>query len=440
MKRSRILYFLLVVYYLFLFIIETPLLLNVGIPSLTTRIIYLVLVIVPILLYDELYLPIVLFASYSISKFGTAVTLMPTELWYYAPIIVLIALLFRVLKQGSMRIPLSVIYLCISVLLIDLITSFTVNNIFYCFLILIFLFFYCSPKLDEELYFVVFSHMFIVIAIVLSLELLFAGDQYIQSYGNTDMERVMWADPNYLGGIIGMGVIAAAILLFRKNPLYLSAYLALVLLLMIAALIRNASRGALLAAISGVLVLLLGGRIKTGYKILSIVIAIIFVVYLLNNSYFDLLEYRLENDAGGGSGRTGIWLNKWNAYIQDSSALQLLFGVGYENGFTVGYTYNRAFHNDFLAFLVDYGLVGLIAFVSMFLYPLKGIFLKDKAVLACTVFLFVNCMTLEPFCLGVLLYYSFWLYTYFQAVRYNKSKITSVPTRQHNNTNLLLEI
>lgn len=424
MKKSKYLYFLLFVYYLFLFVLETPLLFNVGVPSPAIRILYIILVVVPILLFDKSYLPIVILSSYSISKFGTAVTLMPTELWYYVPIFVLVALFFSA-KKSTMRIPSTVFLLCIVVLFVDLFSSFSINNVFYCFFIILFLFYYCSPKVDDVLYFLIFSHMFIVIAIILSLEILLAGDQYIQTYGYTDMERVIWADPNYLGCVIGMGVMAAAILLFHRKSFVFNIYLASAILLMIAALIMNASRGALLAAISGVLVLLIGGKIKMVHKIITVVVAAVFVVMLYNNSYFDLLEYRLENDAGGGSGRTGIWLNKWNAYINNSSIYQALFGMGYENGFKAGFTYNRAFHNDFLAFLVDYGLVGFIAFVSMFFYPLKGIFLKDKSVLACIVFMFVNCMTLEPFCLGVLLYYSFWLYTCFLSVKFKRSQNTS---------------
>lgn len=402
--------------------LETPLLFDVGVPSASVRIAYIILMVVPILLFDKSYFPLVLLASYSISKFGTAVTLMPTELWYYVPLFVLIALSFSGLKYKAMRVPTPVVILSVGVLLVDLIMGFAINNVFYCLLVLIFLFYYCFQKVDVDYYFIVFSHMFIIIAIILSLEILLAGNQYMRSYGYTDLERVMWADPNYLGGVIGMGVMTASILLFRKNNLLLNLYFIAAVLLMITALIINASRGALLAAISGVFVLLIVSKVKIWAKIFAVVIATAFVIVLYNNSYFDLLEYRLENDTGGGSGRTGIWLNKWNAYINNSNLFQMIFGVGYDSGFKAGFTYNRAFHNDFLAFLVDYGLVGFIAFVSMLFYPLKVGLLKDKAVLACIVFLFVNCMTLEPFCLGVLIYYSFWLYTWFLAVRSKRSQ------------------
>jgi O-antigen ligase len=248
--------------------------------------------------------------------------------------------------------------------------------------------------------------------------MILAGDQYIEGYGYSDMERVMWADPNYLGGVIGMGGMIAALLLFQNNNSTLKIFLGIALLIAITALVRNASRGALLAIISGVSILFLGGKLKLWKKIIILAVMTAFIYILYNSSYFDLLEYRLENDTGGGSGRIGIWMNKWNAYINNSSIFQLLFGMGYDNGYKAGFSYNRAFHNDFLAFLVDYGLVGFIAFLSLFFYPLKGFLFKNKAVLGCVVYLFVNCMLLEPFSLGVLQYYVFWLYIFYLAMYY----------------------
>ena len=422
LKNSHI---LLIVYYLFLFVLETPLILNVGIPSAIVRVGYILSVVIPILAFDKTYLPIVIIASYSLSKFGTAVTLMPTDVWYYVPVFILLALPFKGIKDSDRKTLIPIIVLCLGVLWVDLISSQKVHDIFWCFLILITLFYYSFRKINNETYFLIFTHSFIVISIVLSLELLLAGDQYIEGYGYTDLDRVLWADPNYLGGVIGMGGMAAALLLFRNNTSSFKIYLTIALLIVITALVRNASRGALLAVICGVSILFMGGKLKFWKKLIILTVAAGFVYILYTSNYFELLEYRLENDTGGGSGRTGIWLNKWNAYINNSSILQMLFGMGFDNGYKAGFSYNRAFHNDFLAFLVDYGAVGFIAFVCMFFYPLKGVLFKNRDILGCVVFLFVNCMTLEPFTLGVLLYYVFWFYTCYQAMSYRNSHSSS---------------
>ena len=415
MRIFRIEHILLILYYLFLFVLETPLFFNVGVPSATIRLVYLVLLILPICIYDNAYLPIVVFAAHSISKFGTAVTLMPTEVWYYPPILFLLLFALREKKSHSQSIPIQVIILCGLILIVDLLTGQQIHNVFYCLLILVLLFFYCFNHDNREVYLKVYSHMFVVVSIILSLELIFAGSQFVENYGYTDMERTVWADPNYLGGVIGMGVIAASILLTRKSSLLIKIYLAAVIMVMVFALVRNASRGALLAAISGIVMLLFGRGFKTWQKIVFLFLAIAFVVVLYNNSFFDLLEYRFENESGGGSGRIGIWKIKWEAFLHDSSTIQMIFGRGYDGGMFTGFSYGRAFHNDFLAFLVDYGVIGFVAFLSLFFYPLKGASLKNSAILACVAFLFVNCMTLEPFSLGVPIFYCFWIYAFLLA-------------------------
>ena len=57
----------------------------------------------------------------------------------------------------------------------------------------------------------------------------------------------------------------------------------------------------------------------------------------------------------------------------------------------------------------------------MLLYPLKESLFKNKAVLGCLVFLLVNCATLEPFSLGLAVYYFFWLYMFAMAQKNNTS-------------------
>lgn len=427
MEKIQFRQILLIIYYLFLFLLETPLMGSVGVPSAFVRILYIILLVAPICMYDKYYLPFVVLASYSISKFGTAVTLMPTEVWYYVPLFVFFAAPSKFAGDRYLKIPSIIIVLCASVLFVDFITSQTLQDDFICLLILILFFFYCIPRIDSEFYFNCFSHTFIVIALILSLELIFAGNQYVQSYGYTDMERAIWADPNYLGGVMGMGVMAAAVLYIRKCAFSLKVYLLSSIMLMITALVLNASRGALLATISGVFVILMmGKRIKIWQRALLLSVAAVFVIFLYNNSYFELLEYRLENDSGGGSGRTGIWLIKLDEFFKNSNLFQLIFGRGYDGGLKAGFSYNRAFHNDFIAFLVEYGFIGFVSFVTLMLYPLKRVWFKDKGVLGCMVFIFVNCMTLEPFSLGMLIYYFFWLYVYYQSMRYKTNNYSLI--------------
>ena len=42
-------------------------------------------------------------------------------------------------------------------------------------------------------------------------------------------------------------------------------------------------------------------------------VIVVFVVWLYDNAYFELIENRIANDSGGRSGRTDIWINKWSS-------------------------------------------------------------------------------------------------------------------------------
>lgn len=108
-----------------------------------------------------------------------------------------------------------------------------------------------------------------------------------------------------------------------------------------------------------------------------------FLVFLYNNDYFEIIEMRMENESGGGSGRLTIWENKLNAFNNEINPLRWIFGNGYEGGYALGYiNYNggagRGFHNDYLAHLCDYGIVGLCLFLSVMISPLKSVGFKCK--------------------------------------------------------------
>ena len=411
---------LLGLYYLFLFILQTPLFGSVSVPSEPIRLGYLFLLVFPIYIYDKSYLPIIVFAAYSISKFGTAITLMPTEIWYYPPIFILLMFPFYGKQYKKMSYPSSVIILLILVLIVDFCATMSINDNFCCFLILILLSYYCFPQIDNDVYIDVFSYMFVVISVILSFELLFAGSQFVDNYGYTDLNRVVWADPNYLGCVIGMGAIASIVLLTRHKSTVIKLCISISLMIIVMTLVKNSSRGALLAATCGVSVILMGRGFKIWQKIIIMAIAVVFIVLIYNYGYFELLEYRLENDSGGGSGRASIWEKKLDVYFNDSSVFQMIFGRGYDNGIAVGFSYRKAFHNDFVAFLVEYGLIGFLAFIGMLLSPLRRVHFKNSIVLGGTVFLMITCMTLEPFTLGMSIYYIFWLYVFMYSNMYRR--------------------
>ena len=229
------------------------------------------------------------------------------------------------------------------------------------------------------------------------------------------MERSGWADPNYFGMALGMGTIVGMIKMFSVEWKGLSivekvVYITAVLSSM-PALALNASRGAMLSVIVGFVALLYFSKAKLGYKIMLTFIAGLVVVYLYTNQYFDLLEYRIMNDEGTGSGRTNIWSAKLSAFVE-GNPLKIIFGYGHVGGANIGGVH-IGFHNDYIGFLVDYGIIGLGMLIYMLYYPIKimpkGSYEKPS-VIVLIVYLAMSFVTLEPLLTGIMGYFSFYMY------------------------------
>ena len=97
---------------------------------------------------------------------------------------------------------------------------------------------------------------------------------------------------------------------------------------------------------------------------------------------------------------------------------QLLFGVGWEKGIEYGAARLKlkvlGFHNDFLAFLVCYGVIGLSLFLALLIQPLRNIKRRSQrwaVVYANVLYLIAGCATLEPFSTGNFTFYAFLMYT-----------------------------
>ncbi|MCF0199858.1 MAG: hypothetical protein HUK16_00530 [Bacteroidales bacterium] len=98
-----------------------------------------------------------------------------------------------------------------------------------------------------------------------------------------------------------------------------------------------------------------------------------------------------------------------------------LFGIGKDASFqlgTIGGVNGFAMHNQFLASLLNYGIVGLAALLALFWLPIKKAAKGNKMSTAllvlypCIVFL-----TLEPLTIGFATFYFLYLYIYIQATR-----------------------
>lgn len=116
-------------------------------------------------------------------------------------------------------------------------------------------------------------------------------------------------------------------------------------------------------------------RYSPRYKIRAVAASIVFLIVALN--YNKITEYlginvlsRFDSlDSDGGSGRTLIY-KECIKVISDGGILHFLFGCGY-NGLINYYGSEVSSHNDILEIMIDYGLVGLTAYLCVILHYVK---------------------------------------------------------------------
>ena len=366
-------------------------------PPFIRRVVFMFAALVPAYLSFRKTLIPILACFTTISYYGYAHTYFPAEMEFLIPILLFLAILKKnkegILNSGNKLLLILSFYTGI----IDLLCQGTLSPISSSFLVL----YLVGLLIDNDDQSVVFlGYALCVSSITLSLEFFFVGDEMVRDYAGLGFSRVFLRDPNYYGAIIGCGAVVA--LREFLNPrdkkliekiLYTSCFS-----LSFFVIILNASRGAMLSVSLCFAFLIAFRPIKMKYKIIIVAASVIAVIVLYQNGYFDLLQYRVETDSGTGSDRTVIWSTKLNSFANDFNFFNILCGVGYENALSIG---RAGFHNDFIAMLVEYGIVGLLLLLYLLLRPLqqssKTIFVD---VLAMVIFLLFSSMTIEPITAG----------------------------------------
>jgi len=110
-------------------------------------------------------------------------------------------------------------------------------------------------------------------------------------------------------------------------------------------------------------------RFEKRFALKSIVLIAIFLLFTVGYNYiidiFNIDFLRRFDDIieTGGNGRADIYKVTWNN-ISSGGFLRSLFGAGY-NANIKFYGYDYSAHNDFLEIFMDYGIVGLIIYLSL---------------------------------------------------------------------------
>lgn len=394
-------------------------------PNTIFRLAYLAALVFPIFKARPNMLPHILICFTSISIYGYSASYLPTEYYYYTYIVLFLCILPFKNKKNHIKIPLVLIILATYTLVIDFIVYGKLENIQYGLFLIIFLMFFVSK---DNKYNYLYMYVYIVITLTLCYFFFAVGDQFVVELLGQD--RVMWKDPNYMGSLAGVGIVCSYHLLTSKQ--YTKNIFKYILLATICIgtvmLLKNASRGAVLCVASGIIIITLFSKIGLKKRIAITLLVLLSAALMYQLGLFGALEERIIHDEDRtGSGRTIIWAYKTSLFLE-KPIYNILTGLGFRGGFMLGFVDGYGFHNDFIAFFVDYGIIGIILFISLLLYPLV-IVRKNKEqqsiVTALTVYLILCCMTLEPFSGGRLPFCYLYLFIYILAkqgtsIRQNK--------------------
>lgn len=409
----------LIVYYLLLVLLFMSWTDINTVPNGFVRLVFLGAVLFPAYLFENKLIPAVMTLFLGASTHGFTSSYMPAMIYTYTAILPVGLVFF---SPDGIRSKVGVIMICVCFLLyvtiVNLISSFEFQDISQALIIALCILCYVDNRNEKYLH--LMSCSFMIAAIMLSYSLL--------SWGATINALVIYGedgsgfhDVNYSSCVVSLGCIAALVELFKnsKNKLVVVVSIA-TLAVSVLALALNASRASLLSIVISFAILILTSKTRKTYKILIVAFVVVGIWYLYMNDYFELLMKRIEMDDEGGTGRTEIWSIKLNAFFNESNILQMLFGWGYSGGRGLALSSLKTigFHNDFLAFLVEYGLVGGLLFLCFYFYPLWQAFKKHNNFLLVNAIcggFFIICFTLEPLAAGRLPYYFFWIYMFWWA-------------------------
>lgn len=384
-------------------------------PNLIVRFGYLAALVLPLLNKVELY-PVVIICTLGISKNTFAYPFMPTEMYYYVILSLVFGVMALMRQNGQTNIkPLFIIvlfYIGFNDLILQGELSSLVTVVFLCIM-----FFVCMEK-KEEVGNQILPYSFILISLAVSYWALFCPEALNRSYNKVgDMQQTGWMDPNYLSAVLGMGlVVSIRELLGGDKKLLSKVVLILTAIGSVLTLLQLASRGIILAVLVSILFLISFSRVNKWVKTTIFVIAVVFVVFLYSNAYFDFVLARFEADDGTGSHRTEIWVSKLNDFFSLENPLHWLFGVGQSEGVKLGEYFGLSVkgvstHNDFVSVLIYYGFVGVILLFAVIAYPLRICSRQIRPqIVALLIYLLLCSMSIEPLAHGNFVYLSFFFY------------------------------
>lgn len=388
-----------IIYYILLLICLTTWTNSDALPPLPLRLAFMLAVLFPLWVNKSRLLPEVFFTFVVLSAASYAVSYMPVDGLYVLITILLSVIFLGKNKDRNIKVPHSFIILCLLSLFIDTIFSSGVIVTFNWLSIIIVAAILFQADDKRQVHCMAFS--FAIISLVLSLEFILVGDRFITNVNTLEgvLDRKGWTDPNYFGSILGMGIITSLIELVRGNSYNgkIRVFYVCTIILSLFTLFMTASRGAFVALACSSTLLLFCVRIRNTHRLTILILSVVVVFLMYKFHALDMLILRFISDAGDVGGRTEIWLPRMAAFFNECTPLQWLFGIGTDASMTLGTNQYIGFHNDYLAILVRYGIVGFVCLLGLLFRPLYYS-CRDKGLVNVAILYLALCMfSIEPF-------------------------------------------
>lgn len=400
---------LIYIYYLVMVVILALYTNMYASPNVVIRLVYLAAVVAPLFSMME-FLPATMVCLLTISYNTFAFPLMPTEWYYY----LLVVGVFSIINREQ-NLPLNPLFLVVLfyVVLNDLLFTSKLTGLSENLPIFLLLFLCVrSSKLDESVNLLPLA--FMIASLVISYWILFRPEARFEvSHVTGDLDAAGWQDPNYLGGVVGMGCVTAMheFLRINKKGLY-RIFSAAILIIALISTASLGSRGAILAVAVGIVAQIFASGIKRRIKLLVLVLAIATVFFMYNYHVFDLLQARMVDTDDISNNRFDIWALKLGAFFNEGNPFNWLFGYGKEGAVilgTPGHPINC--HNEFLSVIVRFGIVGFVLFLFAYTFPIRVASKRMRPiVISLLLYQLTVDMTLDSLCFGYWGYLSYFFF------------------------------
>ena len=259
----------------------------------------------------------------------------------------------------------------------------------------------------------ILSAALIAVSILLAVYYILMYDQFLQVYNTAEgVERSGWNDPNYFAILLGTGFMIAVLYLlnylqsdlfiFNKHILLVGTFV------IFSAVVMTASRAGFFVVSATAIFALVKSKTKITTVLRFILIAFVFIFVLYKAGIFDTLIFRIldEGNIDTGGSRTIIWKRVCDNFSSQPIRFQL-FGGGYWHRAFL--SHGRETHNEFLAILSDYGILGIIIFLSILFSMFIGRGSSNKESKVSTIFYILAITTLSPFQHVYIVFFIIWV-------------------------------